>query len=51
MFLLLSSAWWGKQYYFRQDDTGVVYSRDSNRYMTREDAILEFVTRIEEDAR
>ena len=36
-----SSAWYGKQYYFLQDD-GSVYSRESCRNMTLEEAIEEF---------
>ena len=45
MFVLLSSAFWGKQYYFMQDN-GLVYSRESGKYMTFDDAVVEFVCRI-----
>lgn len=45
---LLSSAWHGKQYYFMQDN-GIVYSRDSGKYMTLDDAITEFANRIGDD--
>ena len=48
MFTLLSSAFWGKQYYFMQDN-GIVYSRDSGKYMTFDDAVDEFVNRIGDD--
>lgn len=36
-----SNVWYGKQYYFLQDD-GSVYSRASSRNMTLEEAIEEF---------
>ena len=45
---LLSSAWWGKQYYFVQDN-GLIYSRDSDKYMTLDEAIGEFADRIGDD--
>lgn len=45
MFVLLSSAFWGKQYYFMQDN-GLVYSRESGKYMTFDDAVVEFACRI-----
>lgn len=48
MFTLLSSAFWGKQYYFMQDN-GIVYSRDSGKYMTFSDAVNEFLDRIGDD--
>ena len=48
MFVTLSSAWWGKQYYFMQDN-GLVYSRDSCKYMTVEQAYAEFAKRIGDD--
>lgn len=41
MFDLLSSAWHGKQYYFKQED-GSVYSRESCEYLTFDQAIDEF---------
>lgn len=47
MFVFLSSAWWGKQYYFIQDNG--VYSRDSCQYMTVEQAYTEFSNRIGDD--
>ena len=45
MFVMLSSAWWGKQYYFMQDN-GWVYSRKSGKYMTVEQAYNEFTNEI-----
>jgi len=48
MFVTLSSAWWGKQYYFLQDN-GWVYSRDSCGHITVEQAYAEFVKRIGDD--
>lgn len=45
IFVLLSSAWWGKQYYFLQDN-GIVYSRKSGKYMTRDEAYCEFADEI-----
>ena len=47
MFCLITSAWHGKQYYFMQDD-GTVYSRDSGKYMTAQDAYNEFLGKIGE---
>lgn len=41
LFDLLSSAWHGKQYYFKQED-GTVYSRESCQYLTFDQAIDEF---------
>lgn len=41
MFDLMSCWYWGKQYYFLQDD-GTVYSRYSGSYMTVEQAYREF---------
>lgn len=41
VFDLLSSAWHGKQYYFKQED-GSVYSRESCQYLTFDQAIDEF---------
>ena len=41
MFVLMSCWYWGKQYYFLQDD-GTVYSRYSGSYMTVEHAYQEF---------
>lgn len=48
MFLLLSTGYWGKQYYFLQDD-GRVYSRQSGRYMAFDDAVVEFAIQIGDD--
>ena len=45
---LISSAWYGKQYYFLQDD-GTVYSRESCKPMAFEDALNEFCDRISLD--
>lgn len=45
---VLSAAWHGKRYYFLQDD-GTVYSRDSGKYMTLDDAIVEFAQKIGDD--
>ena len=47
MFCLITSVWHGKQYYFMQDD-GTVYSRDSGKYMTAQDAYNEFLGKIGE---
>lgn len=38
---LLSRAWYGKQYYFKQED-GTVYSRKSCQYLTFDESIDEF---------
>ena len=48
MFVLLSSVWWGKQYYFLQDN-GIAYSRKSGKYMSRDDAYIEFANEIGDD--
>jgi len=48
MFNLISSAFWGKQYYFIQDN-GIVYSRESGKYMTADDAYNEFMNHIGDD--
>lgn len=54
MFLLISSTWWGKQYYFRQEVKGskenIVYSRDSGQYMTVDAAYSEFLKRMGDDS-
>ena len=47
MFVSISTTYHGKQYYFLQED-GLVYSRESCQYMTREEAINEFLWRIVE---
>ena len=41
LFDLLSSAWHGKGYYFKQED-GTVYSRASCEYMSFDQAVDEF---------
>ncbi len=46
--LLLSSAWYGKQCYFAQDN-GIIYSRDSGEYMSLDEAISEFASKIGDD--
>lgn len=46
--VVLSGAYWGKQYYFEQDN-GQIYSRDSGKYMTLDEAISEFANRIGDD--
>lgn len=50
MFVRISSAWHGKQYYFLKDgeDGDMVYSRQSCKYMTRDEAIKEFLDTIDE---
>lgn len=45
MFSLITSAWYGKECYFIEDN-GIVYSRVSCRHMTREEAVNEFLRRI-----
>lgn len=45
---LLAAAWHGKQYYFLQND-GSVYSRDSGKDMSLDDAISEFANKIGDD--
>lgn len=47
MFELITSVYFGKQYYFLQDD-GLVYSRSSHKYMTEDAAITEFLNAIGE---
>lgn len=47
MFELVTSVYYGKQYYFLQDD-GLVYSRASYKYMTEDAAIDEFLDAIGE---
>ena len=46
MFVTISSAYHGKQYYFLQDDKNIVYSRESGKCMTREKAYIEFLAHI-----
>ena len=45
---VLSSAWWGKQYYF-EERNGLIYSRYSGEYMTLDKAIAEFADKIGDD--
>ena len=45
MFNLITSVWNGKQAYFVQDD-GTVYSRESGKYMSKDDAYDEFLNSI-----
>ena len=47
MFNLISSVYFGKQMYFLQE-SGVVYSRHTCRYITRHDALSEFLGLIGE---
>lgn len=42
MFDLITSAYFGKQYYFDEED-GLVYSRETHKHMTKDDAIREFL--------
>ena len=48
MFELITSAWYGKQYYFREHDN-IVYSRKSGKNMTVNEAISEFIREISDD--
>lgn len=45
LFDLLSSAWYGKQTYFKQED-GTVYSRMSGEYLSFDQAIDAFACRL-----
>lgn len=45
MFSLITSAWHGKEYYFLQDD-GSVYSRESGKCLTKNEAYDEFLHEI-----
>jgi hypothetical protein len=47
MFIEMQNFYYGKQYYFLQDD-GTVYSRQSGKYLTIEGAYREF-QRVLED--
>ncbi len=49
MFESITSAWYGKQYYFLQDDPDIVYSRNSGKYMKRQKAYDEFLDLIGDD--
>ena len=46
MFELITSVYYGKQYYFLQDDNEIVYSRASGKYMSVDKAIEEFLSKI-----
>lgn len=46
MFDLISSAYYGKGMYFKEDD-GKVYSRYSHEYMSVDEAIREFISLID----
>ena len=48
MFIAITNAYHGKQYYFLQDNDKV-YSRDCCGYLTREQAYLEFINRLWEE--
>ena len=45
MFDLITSVWYGKQYYFLEKDN-LVYSRQSHEYLTREEAYDEFISGV-----
>ena len=42
MFDLITSVYYGKQYYFLQDN-GMVYSRESGKEIVMDDAVSEFL--------
>ena len=42
LFTLITSAYYGKEYYFMQDN-GLVYSRASCKHMQKDEAISEFL--------
>jgi len=44
---LLASAWYGKDYYF-DEPNGIIYSRLSHKYMTLDDALMEFMRELME---
>ena len=46
MFELISGVYFGKQYYF-VDNNDMVYSRLSHSYMTQDDALKEFLDEIQ----
>ncbi len=46
MFELITSAYYGKQYYFLEP-SGVVYSRESGKYIKRDEAYREFLRMTE----
>lgn len=45
MFELISGAYFGKQYYF-ENDNGMIYSRLSHSYMTKDKALKELLDEI-----
>lgn len=48
MFLLITSAWYGKRYYFAESN-GIVYSRNSHKYLANKaEAYKEFLDEIGE---
>ena len=47
MFDLISSAYYGKGMYFKEDN-GIVYSRYSHKHMSVDEAIREFVSLIDD---
>ena len=48
MFCLITSTYFGKEYYFLQDN-GWVYSRESCQFLTVEEAYQEFLKIIGDD--
>ena len=46
VFELISGVYFGKQYYFEQNN-GIVYSRLSNSYITKDRALEEFLDEIQ----
>ena len=48
MFISITNAYFGKQYYFVQDN-GKVYSRQSGEYLTHDEAVNEFLKEIGEE--
>ena len=46
MFELISGVYFGKQYYFEQNN-GIASSRLSRSYMTKDDALGEFLDEIQ----
>lgn len=45
MFELITNAYFGKQYYFPQDD-GTIYSKYSGTYITKEEAVKQFLDEL-----
>ena len=45
MFERITNAYFGKQYYFPQDD-GTIYSRHSDTYITKEEAVKQFLDEL-----